>query len=328
MKKILPLTTQKIAFILTIAFVLFQIVGAYADEQKADESVETMQQAKPDHGWFWYDTEHEPKPEEPVKPAPEDPAKTPEKKAEAPKKQPMSVAWLRKMIPILEERAIDNPTRENLEAYMYAKRVMLDKAQRFEEEGMKVVATDPMLDENNRVPTASYAKAEFLNKEYMAKQGALKYLANNVGGLFVFFESTCNFCVVQVNTIRKLQKQFGFSVKYISVDGKGLPGMADTDWAKDNGHAKMLDLKVYPTTVLVVPPNNYYIVSQGMMALDQLEDRILTASDTNHLLPDNIQKNVNVWDRGVLTVDDMKDGARENPDDFVKYVKDKLKGRY
>lgn len=278
---------------------------------------------KPDHGWFWYETDPAPKPEKKPEPQPEQPVTA----AQPPdKKQPMSVAWLRKMLPILEERAIDNPTRDNLEAYFYAKRVMLDKAQRFTEEGEKVIASDPMLDENNRVPTASFAKAEFLNKEYQSKKTALHYLAKNVGGLFVFFESTCNFCTVQINTIMKLQKEYGFYVKYISVDGRGLPGMKD--WVKDNGHAKMLDLKVYPTTVLVVPPNNYLVVSQGMMAKDQLEDRILTAADSNHLLPEGMDKDLNVWDRGVLTVDDMQDGARSNPDEFVQYVKNKLKGRY
>lgn len=310
-----------------LVFVMLYNAGvSFADTTGGSTTFDQYQ--NPGHGWFWYETE----PDDAEKKKAEKPAPPPTP-AQAPvqakpKKQPITVDWLHTMIPILQQRAIDNPTRDNLEAYLYAKRVMLDKAQRFTEAAEKVIATDPMLDENNRVPTASFAKKEFLNKEYESKQAALRYLAKNVGGLYVFFESNCNYCVVQINTIHKLQREYGFYVKYISVDGRGLPGMKPGDWVKDNGHAKMLSLQVYPTTVLAVPPNNYYIVSQGMMALSQLGDRLLTASDANHLLPAGMDKNLNVWDTGVLSTEDMSDGARSNPDDFVKYVKNKLRERY
>lgn len=307
-----------------LAFLLLAVIGQAAIADDGQQATPMFDQ-KADRGWFWYEKDPEPKPKKKVEDT-QQPAPAPTKEADKEEKHPMTVAWLRKIMPVLEERAIDNPTRENLSAYFYAKRVMLDKSQRFMEEGKKLIASDPMLDENNRVPSATFAKAEFLNKEYEAKQASLRYLAKNIGGLFVFFDSKCSFCRIQISTIAKLQESYGFLVKYISVDGQGLPGMKD--WVKDNGHVKMLDLKVYPTTVLAVPPSTYLIVSQGMMAKDQMEERILTAAQSNHLLPADMEKNLNVWDRGVLTVDDMQDGAFSNPDDFVKYVKDKLKDRY
>jgi hypothetical protein len=37
---------------------------------------------------------------------------------------------------------------------------------------------------------------------------------------------------------------------------------------------------------------------------------------------------MNPYDRGVLTVDDMSDGAYDDPKQFVEYTRIKLKDRY
>jgi hypothetical protein len=39
-------------------------------------------------------------------------------------------------------------------------------------------------------------------------------------------------------------------------------------------------------------------------------------------------KDIDPFTRGVLTLDDMKDGAYDDPGKFVDYVKNKLDGRY
>jgi len=291
-----------------------------ANQAAATESLAPSE--KPDKGWFWYEN---PKDEEAQLEKKKTAPAAASKKADKEKK-PMSAAWLREMLPKLQERAIDNPTKENLAAYFYATRVWLDKSQRFSEEGQKFIYSEPMLDENNRVPLAAFGKDEFMGKEFNSKEIALKHLAQKVGGLFVFFDSKCDFCKAQVKILNQMQTTYGFNIKYISMDGKGLPGIKD--FVPDNGHAKMLDLKVFPTIVFAVPPSTYLVVSQGMMAKDQLGQRILTAASSNKLLPADMDKEVNPWDRGVLTVDDMQDGASDNPDEFVKYVKEKLKDRY
>lgn len=287
----------------------------------ADEDVDKLAHEKPDQGWFWYE-----KPKDPPKPV--KPTEKEEKKADTEKKEkhPISAAWLRENLPKLRERAIDNPSRENIQAYMYAQRAEMDKAQRFAEAAKLVVQTDPLLDENNRIPLSQYGKNEVLDKEYLGKKKALKYLASNVGGLFVFFESTCDFCRLQARTVNGFAKDYGFAVKYISMDGKGLPEIPS--FVKDNGHAQMLDLKIYPTTVFVAPPSTYMIVSQGVMAETDLIDRILMAATDKKLIPSDMTNDINPWDRGVLTPEDMDDGATDNMDQFVKNIQEKLKKHY
>ncbi len=274
-------------------------------------------------GWFWYfdPKEDEPKPEQ----KPEQKAKPAEvvKKEKAP--EPFSVEWLRDSMPKLLDAAINDPTKENVEAYLYAQRVAMDKSQRYAEMTQRVVAADPFLDENNRVPIAGYAKPFFLRNAQSLMTDALKHVST-VGGLWVFFDSKCTFCRPQVNTVQEMAKTYGFNVRYISMDGKGLPNLSD--FSQDKGHAKLLNLRLTPTTVLVVPPNNYYIVSQGLMAQNQLAERILLAAETNNLLPSEMAAKLRVYDRGVLSNEDMKDGASNDPKAWVKYLKGRLEGRY
>lgn len=269
-------------------------------------------------GWFWY---KDPKEEKKKAPEPEQPVV-----AQAGKKdEPFSVEWLRKNMPVLLSRAIDNPTKDNVAAYLYAQRVAMDKSQIFSEVAQKVVYADPFLDENNRVPLSTFAKPFFLRSLGGAGEEALKHLAG-VGGIWMFFDSTCEFCKTQATTIEEMRKRYGFFVKYISTDGKGLPNLPE--WVKDNGHAAMLNLRVTPTTVFVVPPNNYYIVSQGMMAQDQLAERVLVAAESNKLLPKPLLAKLNLYERGVLKPEDTSRGAGDDPAEWVNYLKERLKGRY
>lgn len=274
-------------------------------------------------GWFFYKDPKEQAPPPLVQP-PKQPEPAPAKQ-EKPKEEPFSVSWLRENMPKLLDAAIDDPTKDNVEAYMYAQRVAMDKSQRYAEMTTRVVASDPFLDENNRVPIASYTKPFFLRNAQAGVKEALKHVAT-VGGLWVFFDSKCNFCRPQVNTVQHLAKEYGFVTKFISMDGGTLPNVKD--FVKNTGQAGILNLRVTPTTVLVVPPNNYYIVSQGMMAQDQLSERIIIAADSNDLLPKDIALKIHTYDRGVLTNEDTKQGAGDDPKKWVQYLKNKLEGRY
>lgn len=274
-------------------------------------------------GWFWYkDPKDAPKP--PVKKTPKPPAAK-DAKPPAAAEEPFSAKWLQQNMPKLLERAIDDPTKENVEAYLYAQRVAMDKSQIYAETARRVVASDPFLDENNRVPLSTYAKPSFLKGVESGKTEALKHLVT-VGGLWVFFDSTCEFCRPQIYSVQELARKHGFHTKFISLDGAGVPELKAFE--KDNGHAKLLNLKLTPTTVLVVPPNNYYVVSQGMMSESQLADRLVLAAESENLLPPDIAAKVRTYDRGVLTAEDTQKGAGSDPKDWVQYLKDKLQGRY
>jgi conjugal transfer pilus assembly protein TraF len=97
----------------------------------ADQVGQPFFQGK-EEGWFWY---KDPK-ERPVQLPPKSMLPLPAKPKET---EPLSVEWLKKQMPVLLDRAIDNPTRENVEAYLYAQRLAMDKSQRFAEMSQRVV---------------------------------------------------------------------------------------------------------------------------------------------------------------------------------------------
>jgi conjugal transfer pilus assembly protein TraF len=274
-------------------------------------------------GWFWYKDPNDAR----LKKKPADAPAAP--KPDRPEETPFSVAWLRKNMSRLLESAIDDPKKENVEAYLYAQRIAFDKAQNYANMTQKVVYSDPYLDENNRVPMSTFARPFFLRAEAAAQNDGLKYLAER-SGLWLFYDSKCDMCRLQAYTIEEIRKQFPFPVKYISLDGRPLhlPSGQELPWVKDNGHVALLKLKVAPTTVLVSPPATYMVVSQGAMAQNQLTERILAAAENQALLPNALLKKIRPYDRGVLKSEDMQKGAGDDPRQWVQYLKDKLGGRY
>ncbi len=223
----------------------------------------------------------------------------------------VTVDWLRKNYPLLEQRAIDNPTQTNVEAYLYAKRIILDKAQRFEEMDMKVINSDPLLNENNRIPLASMGAQSIAKANLDAEDQAVREMAKT-GGLMVFVDGNCRFCSQQLPIIDRLDKQYGMQALIISIDGrtpKGYNGKV----VRDNGMFRKLHLQLTPSIVYVPhpkayrgsDPNRYLVISQGFYAQDQLVKQIAYAGFETNLLTADVSQDLSVWDKGVAATTDL-----------------------
>ena len=103
-------------------------------------------------GWHWYEDPPPVEEEELKEIVPQSPVSAPSSTQES--AEPMTTEWLRTMLPQLRDAAIDSPTNENVAAYFYAQRIMFDKAQVFSDKAQQVVNSDPLLDEDLRLPFA------------------------------------------------------------------------------------------------------------------------------------------------------------------------------
>ena len=111
-------------------------------------------------GWLWYEetpAQPKPVPRRPPAPQPAAPARAAQPESTGP--EPFSAAWVRQQLPILLDRAMTNPTEENVRAYKYMERVALDMSTNYANMSEQVVRTDPMLDESVRFPISSMARA-------------------------------------------------------------------------------------------------------------------------------------------------------------------------
>lgn len=285
-------------------------------------------------GWFWY--EDSVRKQEQAKPEQVQPklVSTKEDKPTDTVKQddePFSAPWVRKNLQVLLERAITNPTEENVRAYKYMERVMSDMSTNFANMSEKVVQNDPMLDESVRFPISSMARAQALSRITQAKDGIIHNLKGKAG-LWMFFDSKCVFCHSQYETTRLLAQKYGLTVHYISTDGGTIPGMATGQIRYDRNaeRARTLGIKLTPAVVLVAPPEKMAIVAHGAMAQSELEEKIVLAAIDMKLADPELSNLAKLQDRGILSVQDMAEAKNrmrnpENPDELVKMLNEMIR---
>lgn len=245
-------------------------------------------------GWLfhnWQAPVEEPVKEEPEKPEVESPTpveEVEEKVAEdvSPKDVFLSAAWLRENMQVYMDRAIDNPTPENIAAYAYLQKVAVDKSHRFTEGMQEAVVMDPLLDENTRRPLAGAGGKAANRAAKAASKKALSELSK-VAGIWFFYRSDCPYCEIEAPLLKSLQDRYGIKTYAISIDGRPMPGGFFPDFKKDNGQAEKLEVIQTPA-MFVVRPGTRDIVPLGQTLLsgEELEDRLILVTRKMGLLPE------------------------------------------
>lgn len=235
-------------------------------------------------GWFWYAKEPEPipEPEEPIEePAPQ----VPEVVIAAPQQEPqepqgpavLSSAWIKEHMPKYLMEAIDNPTVENVKAYLYLQRIAMDRADQYTKASEMATLGDPFLDETVRRPLAGFAVRTVDAASGLARNSLVTSLAKKAG-LFVFFSSGCSLCELQAPLLKSLSEHEGFSIVPISLDGKNLSQNPFPSFRTDNGHAEQLQVQTLPAIYLATPDGQFAAVGQGAFSLPELQHRIIVAA--------------------------------------------------
>ena len=213
-------------------------------------------------GWFWY---------EPVEDsdAEQEDTRLPSATVMSP---PLSTAWLRNNIGQYLDKAIDDPSKENVSAYLYLNKIVKDKAERFAHAGKRVIESNPYLDENVRRPISPAAAKLKDDMAYKAKESILAKIAKTAGLVF-YYRGGCPLCHVQAKTILLLQATYGFEIIPVSTDGGMIQGLPDSRF--DPAPSSELNIISYPALFLMQPPNNIQLVRQGTISFTELVDRLV-----------------------------------------------------
>lgn len=224
-----------------------------------------------ERGWFWHERYDEDEEEVALQKqnTPETPTETVE----------LSTEWLKEAIPRLMEKAINNPTNENLASYAYAQRLMLDQASRFSSRMSEFMQFETALDESARRPTAAFALTEFGRERSGVVGDAIAQIKNNSKGLFFFYSSDCGFCHRMIPVLNEFKRRHGINILAISLDGGLMEGMEGMDVVDDVNLevATKFNVSLTPTIHLMLNNNEAEMVLEGMKALDELENRLLFA---------------------------------------------------
>lgn len=269
-------------------------------------------------GWFWYE---EPPVEVVLLPPTPDPVVSEAPAAEQPAPMdpgppPLSAAWYRENLERYRDAAIDNPTPENVRAFYYLQRVMMDKASAFTAMAGQVVEGDPLLDATAERPLASYAVYDIDRAAFLARQDVLRTISQSAGLMF-FIGRDCPPCEALAPIVRTLAARLGFTVVVVSVDGvQPPPGMFE-NVRRDQGQAQQLGISVLPSLFLARPPDRLLPVVQGPIAAEALEKRLvqlarqadwITQAAYDRTLP--VRRTTQVPEAGALDPSLLSDPAR------------------
>ncbi len=233
-------------------------------------------------GWFWYRRDPLPPapvlpPEPPPAPVPPEPEPPPESVSPpAPAPAPLSAAWLRANLETYQQRAIDDPSPTNLAVFLYLQKIALDKASRFTDAFQRAVQNDPALDETTRQPAGNYAN--LINRVAgQQREAVLQALAKDTG-LWFFYRADCPYCAAQAAVLNTLAQAGGFVVQAIALDGKPLPNGLFPNFRRDGGQAARLGVVSTPAMFLVRPPADVMPLAQGLLSLNDLQQRLVLAA--------------------------------------------------
>ena len=235
-------------------------------------------------GWFWYATEPVEQ-EEPEAPIPEPAVQAAVAPAESVPAEPappaaFSAQWFRDNLPRYKDAAWDNPTIENVRAFLYLQRFALDRSEQFADTTELAVVGDPFLDEITRRPAATFASQQVDRDAGTARNALLGRIAERVG-IFFFYRSDDDYSTLQAPLVKMLEQSGGFSVIPVALDGKALAGGLFPAFRADAGHAAQLGIVTTPALYLASPDGQFAPIGQGAMSLPELNQRILVAARRN-----------------------------------------------
>ena len=233
-----------------------------------------------EEGWFW----REAVPEPTVAELPEGPPEQPMAQqgedipppAESIGPRPLSPEWMRAKLPEYRDQALENPTPENVRAYFYLQRHAMNMAERFALVAQKVVLSDPTLDENTRRPISTYGGQVF---DEVARQNTLRVAKKiaSLAGVWYFYKSDCPYCRAQNPVLERLQRRIGLAVLPVALDDRAMPEAVFARFVPDRGHAQQLGVTQTPTLYLVRKPDEFVLLSEGLVTDDGLLARIVYA---------------------------------------------------
>lgn len=238
----------------------------------------------PGRKFLWYPPPHPPKPKQ-KKEAKSQPAK-PQIPTLAELPDITSISELRRAVHLMRDRAVMNPTPENVRIYLAAQAFVLQKSSIFADVARRVVWATPSLDATRAHPVDAAAILTWDNLQQDKQRQALQAAMKNYGVYFII-RSDCPYCHVEAGTIQWLQQVYGVDVLTISLDDKGIPGFPHP--LPDNGIgrylAKAYGLESLPTPSLFLVPKHKGMgepiaIAFGAISGQDLLSRLYTLTQT------------------------------------------------
>jgi len=227
-----------------------------------------------DEGWFFY--------KDPPKPVlsqaeGEEEKKEEEKKTEVrleiPSSEPESLFTerMKKWGEGLLSRAMEEPTIENVKAYMEYNHLVMKLSENFSLAWQKALMMYPELE--GPAPVSDVDKDLYFDT-LKGREREILYGLSKKAGLFFFYESSCPYCERQAYHLKRFMIENPyFVIKPVSLDGSVFVEFPDT--VTDNGISQRLGVNMVPSIFLAFPPDRFERISSGLVTASELKRRLI-----------------------------------------------------
>ena len=186
----------------------------------------------------------------------------------------------RKDLDELKNRAILEPNPENLSAYMFAQKAMVDQAGRFADIWERVLFRTPDLDANQTYPLSQMGGEVFQDQKRVKWEEALRQASDNLGFMVVVTdEKTCPLCAKELEVIKLMQQNYGITPLVVAKDGSRHPLFPEA--RADKGQLRSLGLDTHPTPfIALVEPRSGRVepLGSGLLTEDVILERVFVIS--------------------------------------------------
>jgi len=227
---------------------------------------------KQDEGWFFYKERPEIEREKEVK-------KQEQQSTAASSSQMLFSEKMEKAGNILISRALENPTEENVKAYMEYNKAMLALSDNFSKVWQKLILKYPELlfDTNLKYAFDDVKKSiKELSKE---------------AGLYFIYSSSCPACKKQIKVLKEFQEQYPSMVIFpITIDK---PVEEFPNSVIDNGITQRFGITQVPTIIVYFPyEGKIEFISQGFIDKFELERGLFNYAQpvNNNEIKENINR--------------------------------------
>ena len=274
-------------------------------------------------GWYWH--EEPPVEEEPELPeiTPPPPVSPESSDTEEKKVRPFSVQHIRESLPVLRDRAIDEPNDENLLAWAVMQRVMLDKGSEFSYRNRNLFLKFPELSEERLMKTSGAAlimRDEEIEKN---RKDLYKRLSSKVS-IFYFYRGDCPWCQKQGPLVSMFRDKTGIDALPISFDG--LPPTGDFENYRltnelESEFLKKLTISQVPATYLVFNDGSEITqLTDGFSTLDALEERLVLLAEDKGIIDQSDLNKIKKAKRIDFLDDELQMDATDNPDEVLMNI--------
>lgn len=185
---------------------------------------------------------------------------------------------LKNVMPEALNKALDNPTYQNVLTYYLLMQMAMNKSETFSKVSSTLSLLNPSLDESSK--RAQFPKALLLETTQKQKENEEKLfeIAKSSGIIFVY-KGECPYCQSAISQLALLNK-FNFKIIAVNVDGKFKEEINQYAYRHvfDQGIVGVLGIINVPSFVLVVPNSKKQIavVSSSLIKDSDLISRIIS----------------------------------------------------